>query len=309
MLECDGSGQTMFQRFTDKARRTVVLAQDEARALRHDYIGTEHLLLGLLRESAGVAATALTSLGVSLEEARARVAAAGTAEPGVPYRTTTEGHIPFTPEAKRTLELALRESLQLGHDFIGTEHILLGLVREQGSRAVAILSELGADQAAITRRVLELRPAGPPRPRPARPEALSAIRVSVESVLSRLTTLERSIGLAPDLADIDAELGRLRREKDNAIDTQDFDLAEALSEAENELLLDRDRRATEWVQRPSLAGEVARLCSEVAQLAAGFERLREVLRPSLAAEVAQLRAEVERLRTVLRAHGLDLDAS
>src|SRR5215472_10270450 len=103
MLECDGGGQNMFQRFTDKARRTVVLAQEEARALCHDRIGTEHLLLGLLRESAGVAATALNSLGVSLAAVRARVAD----DPQVQGRAA-RAHIPFTPEAKRALELSLR---------------------------------------------------------------------------------------------------------------------------------------------------------------------------------------------------------
>jgi ClpA/ClpB-like protein len=276
MLECDGSGQKMFQRFTDKARRTVVLAQEEARELSHDHIGTEHLLLGLLRESTGVAATALNSLGVSLAAVRARVA---DAEPQSPGRAAS-GHIPFTREAKRTLELSLRESLQLGHDCIGTEHILLGLVREPGCRAAAIMSELGADQAAITHRVLELRPAGPPRPSPATTEHLSfaEIRVKVESILSRLTAMEQFTGLTPDAADIDAELARLRREKEEAIDAQDFRLAEALSDAETELLVDRDRRAAEWLKRLPLA-----------------------------AEVAQLRAEVQRLHAVLRAHGLDLD--
>jgi ATP-dependent Clp protease ATP-binding subunit ClpA len=279
MLECDGGGQRMFQRFTDKARRTVVLAQEEARALGHDHIGTEHILLGLLRESAGVAATALTSLGISLAAARERVADGGRASfQSAPGPTSTDGHIPFTPRAKRILELALRESLQLGHDCIGTEHILLGVVRERGCRAEVILSELGADQAAITQRVLELRPASPPRPAGPEPRSFSEIRVKVDSVLSRLTAVERFTGLMPDLGELDAEVGRLRREKDEAIDAQDFRLAEALSDAETDLLVDRDRRATEWLQRPSLT-----------------------------AQVATLRAEVERLQSMLRAHGVDVD--
>lgn len=280
MLECDGSGQNMFQRFTDKARRTVVLAQEEARELGHHDIGTDHLLLGLLRETTGVAAAALTSLGVNLADTRARVADSRAAAPPAASSTTAEAHIPFTPEAKRTLELALRESLHLGHDFIGTEHILLGLAREPDCRAATILSQLGADQAAITQRILELRPAGPQRARSARPEprSFAEIRVKVESVLSRLTAVERFTGLAADLSDMDAELGRLRREKDEAIDAQDFRLAEALSDAETELIVDRNRRATDWLQRPSLA-----------------------------AEVAQLRVEVDRLRTILRTHGLDVD--
>src|SRR5215469_8349649 len=281
MLECDGSGHNMFQRFTDKARRTVVLAQEEARELGHHNIGTDHLLLGLLRESTGVAAAALTSLGVSLPDTRARVAdSRAEASPPAASSTTAEAHIPFTPEAKRTLELALRESLQLGHDYIGTEHILLGLIREPPCRAATILSELGADKAAITQRVLELRPAGPQRPRPARtePRNFAEIRVKVDTVLARLTAVEKFTGLTLELANMDAELGRLRREKDEAIDAQDFRLAEALSDAETDLIVDRDRRASEWLQRPSLA-----------------------------AEVAQLRSEVERLRVVLREHGLDLD--
>jgi len=270
----------MFQRFTDKARRTVVLAQEEARALRHDHIGTEHLLLGLLREGAGVAATALTSLGVSLAAARERAADGGRAEQRASGRSSTEGHIPFTPGAKRTLELALRESLQLGHDYIGTEHILLGLVREQGCRAAVILSELGVDQEAITLRVLELRPASAPRPATSEPRNLVEITVKVESVLSRLTAIERFTGLIPDLVAVDTEIGRLRREKDEAIDAQEFRLAEALSDAETDLLVDRDRLATEWLRRPSLAAQVARL-----------------------------RGEVEQLRTVLRTHGLDVHES
>ena len=139
----------MFERFTDKARRTVVLAQEEARQLRHDHIGTEHLLLGLLRESDGAAASALSSLGISLAAARERVAAA---EPRGPGRSDemVSGHIPFTPQAKRALELALREALQLGHDYIGTGHILLGIVHDPGCRGASILFELPKHSDAIS---------------------------------------------------------------------------------------------------------------------------------------------------------------
>ncbi len=115
----------MFQRFTDRARTVVVLAQDEARRLDHNYIGTEHLLLGLIREGEGVAAKALESLGISLDSVRQQVEqiiGQGQQAPS--------GHIPFTPRAKKVLELSLRESQQLGHNYIGTEHILLGLIRE-----------------------------------------------------------------------------------------------------------------------------------------------------------------------------------
>jgi ATP-dependent Clp protease ATP-binding subunit ClpC len=115
----------MFERFTDPARRVVVLAQEQARLLNHNYIGTEHLLLGLLREGDGVAAKALRALGISLEAVRAQVEATV----GQGLRAPT-GHIPFTPRAKQVLEVSLREALQLGHSSIDTEHILLGILRE-----------------------------------------------------------------------------------------------------------------------------------------------------------------------------------
>ena len=118
----------MFERFTDRARRVVVLAQEEARLLNHSYIGTEHILLGLIHEGEGVAAKALESLGISLEAVRSQVEeiiGQGGSSPS--------GHIPFTPRAKKVLELSLREALQLGHNYIGTEHILLGLIRERSA--------------------------------------------------------------------------------------------------------------------------------------------------------------------------------
>src|SRR5437899_1639275 len=115
----------MFERFTDRARRVVVLAQEEARMLNHNYIGTEHILLGLIHEGEGVAAKALESLGISLEGVRQQVE-----EIIGQGQQAPSGHIPFTPRAKKVLELSLREALQLGHNYIGTEHILLGLIRE-----------------------------------------------------------------------------------------------------------------------------------------------------------------------------------
>ena len=130
----------MFERFTDRARRVVVLAQEEARMLNHNYIGTEHLLLGLIHEGDGVAAKALESLGVSLEAVRAQVE-----EIIGQGQEAPSGHIPFTPRAKTVLELSLRESRQLGHDYIGTEHILLGLLREGEGVAAQVLVRLGAD--------------------------------------------------------------------------------------------------------------------------------------------------------------------
>src|SRR5689334_3164195 len=141
----------MFERFTDRARRVVVLAQEEARMLNHNYIGTEHVLLGLIHEGEGVAAKALESLGISLEAVRSQVEeiiGQGQAAP--------TGHIPFTPRAKKVLELSLREALQLGHNYIGTEHILLGLIREGEGVAAQVLVKLGADLNRVRQQVLQL---------------------------------------------------------------------------------------------------------------------------------------------------------
>ncbi|HEX2240555.1 MAG TPA: ATP-dependent Clp protease ATP-binding subunit [Actinomycetota bacterium] len=141
----------MFERFTDRARRVVVLAQEEARLLNHNYIGTEHILLGLIHEGEGVAAKALESLGISLEKVRQQVEeiiGAGQSPPS--------GHIPFTPRAKKVLELSLREALQLGHNYIGTEHILLGLIREGEGVAAQVLVKLGANLPSVRQQVIQL---------------------------------------------------------------------------------------------------------------------------------------------------------
>ena len=141
----------MFERFTDRARRVVVLAQEEARLLNHNYIGTEHILLGLIHEGEGVAAKALESLGISLEAVRAQV------EEIIGHGgSTPSGHIPFTPRAKKVLELSLREALQLGHNYIGTEHILLGLIREGEGVAAQVLVKLGADLSRVRQQVIQL---------------------------------------------------------------------------------------------------------------------------------------------------------
>ena len=128
----------MFERFTDRARRVAVLAQEEARMLHHDHIGTEHILLGLICEGEGVAAKALGSLGISLEAVRQHVG-----EITGQGQQAPSGHVPFTPRAKKVLELSLREALQLGHNYIGTEHILLGLIREGEGVAAQVLQKLG----------------------------------------------------------------------------------------------------------------------------------------------------------------------
>src|ERR1700730_16717504 len=141
----------MFERFTDRARRVVVLAQEEARLLNHNYIGTEHILLGLLHEGEGVAAKALESLGLHLEAVRQQVG-----EIIGRGQQAPSGAIPFPPRAKKVLELSLRESLQLGHDYIGTEHILLGLIREGEGVAAQVLVRLGANLNRVRQQVIQL---------------------------------------------------------------------------------------------------------------------------------------------------------
>src|SRR4029453_5445816 len=141
----------VFERFTDRARRVVVLAQEEARMLNHNYIGTEHILLGLVRERDGVAGIALVSLDISLDAVRQQVEeiiGKGQAAP--------TGHIPFTPRAKKVLELSLREALQLGHNYIGTQHILLGLIREGEGVAAQVLQKLGADLNRVRQTVIQI---------------------------------------------------------------------------------------------------------------------------------------------------------
>jgi hypothetical protein len=268
----------MFERFTDKARRVVVLAQEEARRLGHGHIGTEHILLGLLREDDGLAGRALDALGVGLEPARDRLEAEAGRGPG------QSGHIPFTPEAKRTLELSLREALQLGQNYIDTEHILLGLVRDPASLGARILAELGATPDEVRQRVLELAPGPAASAGQVRRVAAAAGRTRVAgdptagygSLSSRLAALERWAGLVPDLADLDEQIAQMRRDTEAAIDAHEFRTAEALSDTARELMAERDRRSR--------------------QRAAG---------PSLAEQVAQLQAEIDRLHDVLRQHGID----
>ncbi len=266
----------MFERFTDRARRAVVLAQEEARQLGHDHVGTEHILLGMLRDGGGVGASALALLGITREAVRDAVAAA--AQGG----RAASGPIPFTARAKRSLELALREALQLGFDYIGTEHILLGLIHDDASTAARTLTLLGAGPGEVRQRVIEMLPrrsvsrlgTGTRTGSPARPDGETARRL--DALAERLVAVERWTGMSPDLTELDAVIARLRRDKDAAIDAKDFKRAEELSETETELLIDREATAREWTRRAPVA-----------------------------AEVAGLRAEVARLRTALRAHGID----
>jgi hypothetical protein len=145
---------TVFERFTERARQSIVFAQDEARALDHNYVGTEHILLGLLREQEGVAARVLDSLGIGIDAVRAEVRKiVGMGEAPSPSQ------LPLTPRSKKVLELSLREALSLGHNYIGTEHILLGLVRENQGVAARILLDLGVDDEQIRTAIIEALPA------------------------------------------------------------------------------------------------------------------------------------------------------
>jgi ATP-dependent Clp protease ATP-binding subunit ClpA len=191
----------MFERFTSQARRVVVLAQEEARELRHNYIGTEHILLGLLREGEGAAAKALEAAEVTLEGARREVETIigrGKHEPS--------GHIPFTPRAKKVLELSLREAVQLGHNSIGTGHILLGLIREGDGVAVQMMRNLGADPNKIRQRViLELREDSDDDPAVAVAPAVARVRLGtrprrevheyLDMIESRLAAIELHLGM------------------------------------------------------------------------------------------------------------------
>jgi hypothetical protein len=197
----------MFERFTDRARRVVVLAQEEARMLNHNYIGTEHILLGLIHEGEGVAAKALESLGISLEAVRQQVE-----EIIGQGQQAPSGHIPFTPRAKKVLELSLREALQLGHNYIGTEHILLGLIREGEGVAAQVLVRLGADLNRVRQQVVHLvgtatsedaDPAGPrtretvvARRPTGREFWLTDVQISLARIAERLTAIERHLGIA-----------------------------------------------------------------------------------------------------------------
>jgi ATP-dependent Clp protease ATP-binding subunit ClpA len=234
----------MFERFTDRARRVVVLAQEEARLLNHNYIGTEHILLGLIHEGEGVAAKAMESLGISLEAARAQVE-----EIIGQGQSAPTGHIPFTPRAKKVLELSLREALQLGHNYMGTEHIVLGILREGEGVAAQVLAGFGADYAQVREQVQWLLTSEVEQPGP-------------RTRLVHMTVPE-------DLRQLEEQIAQVRRQKGSAIQARDSDRAAALRDQERQLLADRARREREWMadvnvgavieENQRLHGEVERL--------------------------------------------------
>ena len=257
----------MFERFTDRARRVIVLAQEEARLLNHNYIGTEHILLGLAHEGQGVAAKALESLGIQLQALRSQVEQVI----GQGQRAPT-GHIPFTPRAKKVLELSLRESQQLGHNYIGTEHLLLGLIREGEGVAAQVLVKLGADLSRVRQQVIQLL------------SGYAGGKEAAEQAGARTRLVHMT--MPEDLREAEEQLAELRRQKEAAIDAQDFERAAALRDEERELLGRLAEREREW--------------------SAGLD-LEAVVQENqrLSGEVQRLRGEVQRLRELLRRHGIE----
>jgi len=240
----------MFQRFTDRARRVVVLAQEEARLLRHGHVGTEHLLLGLVYEGEGVAAKALESLGLSLQEVRRQVI-----EITGHGQDTPAGRIPFTPRAKKALELSLREALALGHNYIGTEHLLLGLLREERGIAARLLTGLGAGH--------------------------DRVREQVTALLNQREQANREAqqarqAIPAKLADTAEQLDHVRAQKEAALDTEDFEAAKALRDREKQLLAGKQR--LERQLRADGDADIQAIIAENQQLHRQLDRLRGILR-------------------------------
>ena len=245
-------GDSMFRRFSPQAREVIISAQQEARALHHNFIGTEHLLLGLLRDRDGAAGRALHALGVSPEAARQQVLdiiGEGKQEP--------TGHIPFTPRSKRALELAVREAVRLGHLHVGTEHILLGLVSEGDGVAWHVLDRLGATMPRVRHQVIELVHQDRPRP--------------------------GQVITPPGIRDYDVRIELARQAKDEAVDAKDFERAAAARESEKELVAGRDHLIAQW----SAGVDVA----------------------TLGRELDWLRDEVTRLQGLLLRHGIEPESA
>jgi hypothetical protein len=245
-------GDSVFRRFSPQAREVIISAQQEARSLHHNYIGTEHLLLGLLRDRDGAAGRVLHALGISPETAREQVLdiiGEGKQEP--------TGHIPFTPRGKRVLQLAVREAVQLGHLHVGTEHILLGLVSEGDGVAWHVLGRLGATVPRVRSQVLE---------------QVSRDRQAPGHVIT-----------PPGIRDYDTRIELARQAKDAAVDARDFERAAAARESEKELLAERDRLIAQW----SAGVDVA----------------------TLGRELDWMRDEVNRLQGLLVQHGIEPESA
>ncbi len=321
----------MFERFTNQSRRVVVLAQEEARMLNHNYIGTEHLLLGLLHEGRGAAARVLTAMDVTLPAARDQVVAIvgrGQAQPS--------GHIPFTPRAKKSLELSLREALQLGDGYIGTGHLLLGLIHQGDNMALKTLDQLGADlkdlRARLTRELQDHPEIDHDMP-PAERERLQLrlfLRNDVQGLLDtiddRLGAIERHLGISRPasaaLLGLDKRIAQVRRDKEAAIDVQDFGKAAALRDAEKQLI-EEHARVEQDLAAAAAAGQDAEPAggaepTDSAEPADGPEAA-DGAEPAdgaagvadgaagVADELSRQQARIARLEALLREHGIDPD--
>ena len=302
----------MFERFTNQSRRVVVLAQEEARMLNHNYIGTEHLLLGLLHEGRGTAAQVLMAMDVTLAAARDQVVAIvgrGQEQPS--------GHIPFTPRAKKSLELSLREALQLGNGYIGTGHLLLGLIHQGDNMALKMLDKLGADLKDLRTRVtreLQDHPGVERDMPPAERERLQLrlfLRNNVQGLLDtiddRLSAIERQLGISRPvsaaLRSLDARIAQVRRDKEAAVDVQDFGKAAALRDAEKQLI-EEQARVEQDLAAAAAAGQDAEP-GESAEPADGAEPVDGA--GGEADELSRQQARIARLEALLREHGIDPD--
>jgi len=286
----------MFGRFTDEARRVLDLALDEASTRGSNRIGTEHILLGLVTERDGIAAEALESAGVGLDAARQQIDTIS----GQGHEAPAPSHQQYTLRAKRALDLSLREALQLGHHHIGTEHILLGLLRDGEGPAAQVLVELGADRKLVRGQVLRLlgdaegagnpesgtgggqpAPTAPAAPGPVPPGAgpgsttlegrmLAQILGQIEAMDARLSAVEQQLGSGPDVGDLDRQIAQARQDKESAAGAEDYEHAATLRDAERKLVADKAARQKEWADAhpdlPSLAEGLHMLSDEVGRL-------------------------------------------
>ena len=242
--------ESTFERFTDRARRAVILAQDEARKLGHDSVGPGHVLLGLLAVGGGIAAAALESLGVSLEETRERVEEIAGRGQDAPA-----GAIQFTPAASQLWDGPLREAMLLGHDYVGTEHLLLALLREGDGVAAQVLAAQGADHAQVPERVLDL------------------LARASEQASSKPRMVRQPVPVG--LADALEQFPRVRRQKATAVEAGDFEGAAALREREQQLRGEILRLTHEWGARAEIPAAIA---EQEPQVRRELDRLRNVAR-------------------------------
>ena len=275
----------MFDRFTDQARRVLALAQEEARMRNCNRIGTEHILLGLIHERDGLAAVALESLGIGAEAVRQQIEEITGQHP-----EPSGGYAQYTMRAKKALDLSRREALQLGHNHIGTEHILLSLIREGEGPAAQVLLELGADLSRVRQQVLLLLGDGGEDDEPQDAAApavraglggglgggggestlLAEMLLRIEGMDARLSAVEQRLGTGPDVRDLDQQIAQARSDKESAVGAEDYENAAMLRNRERQLLADKASRQNEWttahLDLPALEDKLHRLTDEVGRL-------------------------------------------